>query len=524
MFCYHCGKTLEAGVTNCPHCGAAVGESLMSGHTSVQPKYVPVEHGDASGRYQPYTKTTYTSSDSAGDDVYSRTAYRPVLSDADAAGVTTGGAPDAQAADAPEAPEDSPKAEDAIPDFTAVPEDAATPIQKESLSRLKAAPEDAPDAKEAEKILKSELNIHVTPPKPIRKTGISPEVESYIQRMEAAKSKTRRKVTAAEDEAQPDAEAPETEEEETERPAKVKKPRSKAMKWVGRIVAALAIVALIVGGLVYLAYRTTPRAPIEGVSVDLYEQGVAMIKSRATDSYREEMIRLFREDQNGTAAVAKQTSDMAALHALMPATPMENDQAFMDMLTNIQDYINSATTTDALALLTSGDPSLGSLSEDSRAQWAIVSNAIARLDTADSLNQVRGISQDMVQAAATPTPEPTPTPSAYKTLTMNMTNNKQVKQLQNRLYQLGWFNGTRDGDFGGITRTAVSKFQQAAGLEVTGIADPATQEAAFAENAPRTGAKVTPAPDIDSVLGGGGADDAIASGTVDNDVTDQAQG
>ncbi|MDO4548899.1 MAG: peptidoglycan-binding domain-containing protein, partial [Clostridia bacterium] len=71
------------------------------------------------------------------------------------------------------------------------------------------------------------------------------------------------------------------------------------------------------------------------------------------------------------------------------------------------------------------------------------------------------------------------------------------------LYELGWFTSVRDGDYGSITQTAVKRFQQAAGLEITGIATPEVQEAIYAENAVRSEANATPAPDdsIASVVG-----------------------
>lgn len=60
-----------------------------------------------------------------------------------------------------------------------------------------------------------------------------------------------------------------------------------------------------------------------------------------------------------------------------------------------------------------------------------------------------------------------------------------AKALQQRLADLGYLTGTVDGDFGPGTEKAVMAFQQAAGLEPTGIADGETQKALFAEDAPR---------------------------------------
>ena len=60
-----------------------------------------------------------------------------------------------------------------------------------------------------------------------------------------------------------------------------------------------------------------------------------------------------------------------------------------------------------------------------------------------------------------------------------------VKQLQQRLIELNYLSGSADGDFGGKTKTAVELFQTTAGLTVTGIADEETQNALYAEDAPK---------------------------------------
>ena len=68
-------------------------------------------------------------------------------------------------------------------------------------------------------------------------------------------------------------------------------------------------------------------------------------------------------------------------------------------------------------------------------------------------------------------------------------------ELQNRLFALGFLLDDRDGAFGSKTQTAVKLFQQAAGLEATGIADNETQKRLYAEDAPRTEyAQATPTP------------------------------
>ena len=70
-----------------------------------------------------------------------------------------------------------------------------------------------------------------------------------------------------------------------------------------------------------------------------------------------------------------------------------------------------------------------------------------------------------------------------------------VIALQQRLTELGYLNDSIDGNFGGNTQTAVKLFQSAVGMEETGIADPATQAALFADDAPyHPSAQPTPTP------------------------------
>lgn len=71
-----------------------------------------------------------------------------------------------------------------------------------------------------------------------------------------------------------------------------------------------------------------------------------------------------------------------------------------------------------------------------------------------------------------------------------------VVAIQERLEQLGYLTDPYDGHFGATTADCVSRFQTANGLEVTGVADPATQAALFAEGALREDG--TPLPEEES--------------------------
>ena len=58
-----------------------------------------------------------------------------------------------------------------------------------------------------------------------------------------------------------------------------------------------------------------------------------------------------------------------------------------------------------------------------------------------------------------------------------------VLELQNRLYELGYYDGEMTGYYGSMTTTAVRNFQTANGLKVTGDADEKTLAAIASENA-----------------------------------------
>ncbi len=85
-----------------------------------------------------------------------------------------------------------------------------------------------------------------------------------------------------------------------------------------------------------------------------------------------------------------------------------------------------------------------------------------------------------VYATASPTPVPTPSPTPvptpnitpntdYRTIKVGDKGN-DVKLMQRRLAELGYYTGTVDGVFGNQTRRAVERFQYYQGLAVDGIA------------------------------------------------------
>ncbi len=63
-------------------------------------------------------------------------------------------------------------------------------------------------------------------------------------------------------------------------------------------------------------------------------------------------------------------------------------------------------------------------------------------------------------------------------------DNERVKQMQNRLNDLGYHAGVADGSYGKNTQIAVKLFQRIAGLKATGTADVETLRRLFAKDAP----------------------------------------
>ena len=109
------------------------------------------------------------------------------------------------------------------------------------------------------------------------------------------------------------------------------------------------------------------------------------------------------------------------------------------------------------------------------------------------------------QAAITPTPSITPRtvrvtqdpalPPATPTprLLRQSSVGAEVRDMQRRLAELGYYDGEADGQFGAGTRTAVEAFQAASGLEPDGVAGEETLPLLYSAGA-ATAAPVTPTP------------------------------
>lgn len=95
---------------------------------------------------------------------------------------------------------------------------------------------------------------------------------------------------------------------------------------------------------------------------------------------------------------------------------------------------------------------------------------------------------------------PTPTHSATPAMLSSGSSGDEVKALQSRLQQLGFYSGVLDGDYGKGTRAAVKLFQAQHGLDDDGIAGQKTLEMLYSNDAQPM--LVTPTPAAVQVLAG----------------------
>ena len=65
----------------------------------------------------------------------------------------------------------------------------------------------------------------------------------------------------------------------------------------------------------------------------------------------------------------------------------------------------------------------------------------------------------------------------------NGSTGEEVKKIQNRLTELGYYTGAVDGNFGDATEKAYRAFQEAAGLTVDGIAG-SDRDVLYSDDAP----------------------------------------
>lgn len=521
MFCSNCGKTLKPGENQCPHCGMPVSESpfsSMSYTAAPPPENARPERParQSEDGYAPVTRTTYTQMDEREQgDVYSRTTYRAPLSEEENAPQEPGPAA-GQPGQGESAPMDG---ESTGQDLSSV-----VPLDK--------VYESIPDLEEGEE------TAEIPPLPPVNRPGISEEVRRYMEEAEQerrhAASRPAKKrfslfglmgsdsrqqeeeapmdadLSEADTQSEPQAQEAAGESQETQagkaEPAAAKTaaqkikaigkktPGKKAAagkvpvkKIVGMVVALGVILVVLIQGVRYLKYVTTPRAKVPTVSVELYDNGMELIQSHVTDEYRDEIVQLYQQDTSGATATARQQQELDEIQALLnedQSQRLEDDALFVKALMAIQQNINNACTYDFLAASNASDTQLEDLKTQADDQWSEVQNLLKRLENATETRDLENLNTG-ANEILTATPEPTPEPEVeYTTLKRGQKNSTEVKRLQNRLYELGYFNDVRDGDFGSKTEQAVKRFQKTAGLEADGVATPELQQLLFADDAP----------------------------------------
>lgn len=268
-----------------------------------------------------------------------------------------------------------------------------------------------------------------------------------------------------------------------------KKLSPKAIAIIKYACAAIIVVGVLVGVIMGLSYITekTKKAPIEGVSYDLYLSGIELMQYRASDAYQNEILSAYDGMATSMIAItANISADLDAIAKMMPSDPDVNDARFIDALKAIQNSINNSITNDMLAV--SDTSKTASVKEaESVARWQSVRDMVTSLNGATSTAQLDAIIKgERVEVIQKTTPEPvaTSTPVPYTKLSKG-SEGSAVRKLQTRLADLGYLNSEIDGNFGNKTKTAVQLFQKEAGLEVTGIADENTQIALFKDDAPK---------------------------------------
>ena len=515
MFCSKCGKTLTMEDQQCPHCGNPVGESRFEGtpYTSAQARILPnAPVKQATANYTRTTYTTMTENQQQAGAVDSRTTYRPVY----------------EGASAPEEVRRDMRAA-----VNGVEDSAPEPLER----RIEELSDEAKDTLNAvEDELKMEdldtSQLHSRPIESTGRAGISAGVEDYIQKLEAnqtRKANRRRRgqemppveedaYVAPEDQPIYEGDYPQDgyadddqgevfddigEEEFDD----MRYGRTLGLKDILKVAVIMVVLAAaIVGGVLWFRHirDNVSSARIEGVTESLYNDGIALIKSHTEQEYISELANIYAT--SGSLSLANRaTNDSAAIDALLPAEPAGNDSLFISALQTIQKNIGNAVLMDATQAAAGTDNP-----EASQTRWSIVNNAISELENATTAAELTAIlNGEQVTVVTAPTPTPVPTAKVYETLAKGAKSDA-VMDLQNRLYELGYLNDDRDGNFGGKTQTAVKLFQAAVGLEASGIADNETQTRLYADDAPRTGNAVTPAPASDMTDGTAAEGDAGA--------------
>jgi len=504
MFCSKCGKTIRPEDQYCPSCQTAIGDNRFGGipYTSAQ---FTIKPGQT--EFEPlndYTRTTYTSmadADQSNSEADSRTTYRPVYEGASAPEDVRR---DMRAAVAESNAEPAVEEEILPEEEEFIPEpEFYSPMAQETLDQLDE------DLRPDEEIDRSQFKVRKI--ESTGRAGISKDVSDYIAKLESDQNRRGRHRRSAEPVYEEYSDTPVYDDYQTQDASQeyyddpdgvfdeigdeefedMRRGGISVGKIVKIVIALVIVAALFVGGVIWIRHisnSAASAAPIEGVTETLYNDGLAMIKSRTDSSYINERINAYRNE--GPAAMAlKLNADTTSIDALLSAEPAPNDATFVKALQAIQSNISNAIAMDALAANGSDADAIAK----SEANWKLVSDSIKQLESVSTAAELTAIINGTKITVTESTPAPTATPVVYKTLVKGDKNN-DVMKMQVRLYEMGYLNDDRDGNFGTKTQTAVKTFQERAGLEVTGLADNATLTLMYSDDAPYAPGVTTPTP------------------------------
>ena len=529
MFCSNCGKTLAADDVRCKHCGMPVGESRFDGHpyTGAQPVIHPAQAIFASGAEDKPLGSFYRTDELVGAesstlDSDAMCGYRAVDDEREPLFNAQEEENKKEKIPAPKKqPENRPKAENVQEDSDGYSQSDLDELFSTSLEfdpgsgisddvrRVMNGLRDDSELKvtKTKKIKKAKLDDTVVTDAPVDDYDLSEEADVEFE--DESKSgnpfkklflKKRRRQEADEadnddislddiDEDIPESELDPDDEDDIEDDMDEAERKSRLTHTLTIIAGAVLVIALVVGGIIGISYlsKKTQKSPIDGVSLDLYNEGIELMQTRVGESYRNKLMANYSTNNAASFVTLSSlmTQDLDGLDSLLPSNPQANDQRFINALKAIQENINNSITNDVLSLTDSSKTS-----EEKQAasdeRWESVRQLVSVLSSATNSGMLDSIIKGErveVISNTTPTPEPTATPEPYTTLSKGNTG-ARVTELQTRLTELGYLNDQIDGTYGNKTKTAVQLFQQKVGLEATGIADAQTQIALFADDAP----------------------------------------
>ncbi len=261
------------------------------------------------------------------------------------------------------------------------------------------------------------------------------------------------------------------------------------------LVGASALLLIVLGIMIFRNIKNSREnvAPVEDVTLELWNYGTELMQYRVSDDYIEQKMSLYNaSNQNGSWAQFSSafTADLDDLDTLLPdsADRQMNDQLFVDALKAIQTNINNCLSNDWMAKMDTSKSETAK-SMESTARWQVVRNQVSNLLNAASRGELDAVRKGEVVAYSVPTkeetkPESTQVTGVTYTRLAKGSSGDEVINLQTQLINLGYLNDVADGKYGNKTVTAVQLFQQTVGLAVTGVADEETQQKLFSDDVP----------------------------------------